>query len=583
MKKKITLALLIMAITGIELPAQFPVNISINSKGTLSATPSTKTNAVYRITVEGTYSMWPQYSDCHGVDGAYVYDVPQEEIDNFRWPPEKIFGIPFVELPHWVGDPQSYSFPPKELGFTPLFEMSFIKNTGLRIDGIPLPNTGFDKTSHKYTIEMPGTGKPFVFQILDSNFNISQQKTLPRYDDNCGFLLATVEEIITDTAYKMKICNEEMVNQGGKDYLVISLKLYDGRNADESRNLIEDIDSLAIKIGDKYYYSTTYKCTGGRKPINAFFMLDNSGSMLAGPRRTDTIQRIDAALEYIKTLVNSGTLIDVDSVSLSAFRDNPQTLSSWNTLAYTRTNLNAILYNIKAGWKTGLEAALGEAINSFPASGRKKAVFILSDYYDNIVANPSFSSAASFNGRAFLLNYGMGASRTDTTGIKNLTFLKSKFSNAGLYNYPDFNSISEDLSNFAGKSSNTDCCEYKIPLDPCMFGVDTTVLVEIVFSIGFSKYTFEHYLMLDCKTDTIDPSLIMRPSAIDGSQGIIEIEAPGGNNPTMAKISDINGRTVTESSGYTSFTLDISSLPKGLYFLITERNGKTTIQKIVIY
>ncbi len=60
MKKKITLALLIMAITGIELPAQFPVNISINSKGTLSATPSTKTNAVYRITVEGTYSMWPQ-------------------------------------------------------------------------------------------------------------------------------------------------------------------------------------------------------------------------------------------------------------------------------------------------------------------------------------------------------------------------------------------------------------------------------------------------------------------------------------------------------------------------------------------
>jgi hypothetical protein len=34
--------------------------------------------------------MWPQFVDCHGVDASYVYDVPPEEINSLKWPPDTI-------------------------------------------------------------------------------------------------------------------------------------------------------------------------------------------------------------------------------------------------------------------------------------------------------------------------------------------------------------------------------------------------------------------------------------------------------------------------------------------------------------
>lgn len=585
MKYTITLFLLLLAISAAELQAQFPVTISINSKGSFSPSPVTKTNAVYRITVEGTYSMWPQFNDCHGVDGAYVYEVPQEEIDNFRWPPPDIFGIPFVELPHWVGDPKTYSFPPKEMGLDPLFEMSFVKNTGLRIDGAPLPNTGIDTKNHKYTIELAGTGKPFVFQILDSNYNISQLKMLPRYDDNCGFLLATIEEINSDTAYKLEICHGEFAEEGDKTYLYLNLKLYKGSDPAGSRNLIDETDSLILKIGDKYIYKTTYKCTGERKPIDAMFLLDNSGSMLAGPGKTDTIQRIDAALNYIKTLVNSNTLIPSDSIAFMAFRETPQVLSGWNSLGYIQTNLPAILFNIRAGWKTGLAAALDDAISTFPNTARKKALFVLSDYYETSVENPDFSTAGQFDGRAFLLNYGMGGSKTDTSGTKNLKNLYSIFQNGIIYNYPEFSAIAADIADFAGKGNNTDCCEYKIPFDPCMFNKDTTVALEIIFTSGNSRYEFERDIFLNCKSDTTEPGLIKyaRSIAVNRNNGLLTIESSDEGSEILVKILDTNGREVMQVKFNGSYSLDINNLPCGLYFMQTIANGITRVQKFIIY
>ena len=104
--------------------------IEVTATGQEFQSTTTEVGKTYRITVEGTYSMWPQYQDCHGVDAVYIYDVPQEEIDAFRWPPEKIkigsFEVPFVELPHWVGDEKLWTFPPKEIA-TPLFKLSFRK------------------------------------------------------------------------------------------------------------------------------------------------------------------------------------------------------------------------------------------------------------------------------------------------------------------------------------------------------------------------------------------------------------------------------------------------------------------------
>jgi hypothetical protein len=585
MKKILTLCFSIILLTTGSLWAQFPVKLDVGSNGAISYSPATKLGAVYRITVSGTYSMWPQFADCHGVDGAYVYDVPQEEIDNFRWPPPDIFGIPFVELPHWVGDPTVYAFPPKELGGTPLFEMSFRKNTGFRINGEPLPNTGTNYINHTYTIEKTGTGKPIELQILDSNYNISQLKMIPRYEDNCGALSVTIQEISSDTAYKLEICSEKIIYEGDQAYLVISLKLYKGDDPDTSTNLIGETDTLTLRIGNKYEYKTTYKCTGGRSPIDVMFLLDNSGSMLAGPGKNDTIQRIDAAIAYIESLMNPGGLVAADSVSIAAFRDKYQLLVGWNPMAYVNANLPSILYNVKAGWKTGLAEALGKAIGSFPNTARKKALFVLSDYYDNTTDIIDISKVRDFDGMAFLLNFGMGGNKTDTSGAKNLSMLKSIFTNSSIYNYPDFISVVTDLANFAGSRSNTDCCEYKIPFDPCLFNKDTTIVMDIVFTAGNSVYSFSQTLFLDCKTDTTEPGLIrnLESVAVKRDNNFLRVETGDDNTETRVRIIDLNGRELIDKKITGTFNIALDSLQNGMYFIVSEKNGMTHIQKFIIY
>src|SRR5512146_1646775 len=83
-------ALLLLSASLATAFAQFPATLTLPSNGAVVSSPVTSPATRYRITVEGSYSMWPQFLDCHGVDGAYVYDVPQEEIDAYRWPPETI-------------------------------------------------------------------------------------------------------------------------------------------------------------------------------------------------------------------------------------------------------------------------------------------------------------------------------------------------------------------------------------------------------------------------------------------------------------------------------------------------------------
>ena len=99
-----------------SLNAQFPSTLQVDAKGTLFKSSKTLIGAKYKIRVEGTFSILPQFSDCKGFDATYVYEAPKEEIDNFRWPPEEIdfLGnkIEIFKLPKWVGDPTLYQFPP---------------------------------------------------------------------------------------------------------------------------------------------------------------------------------------------------------------------------------------------------------------------------------------------------------------------------------------------------------------------------------------------------------------------------------------------------------------------------------------
>lgn len=103
LKISIVASILFFGIEG-KLYGQFPFRTVLKANsGQVIVTPKTDSLKKYRITVQGTYSQWTGFKDCHGVDAVWVYDVPQEEIDNFRFPPKTVLGQPFVEIPHWVG------------------------------------------------------------------------------------------------------------------------------------------------------------------------------------------------------------------------------------------------------------------------------------------------------------------------------------------------------------------------------------------------------------------------------------------------------------------------------------------------
>lgn len=148
--------------------AQFPATLKLSARNAgVVNSPITRSDARYRLTVSGTYSQWPQFPDCHGVDAVWVYDVPQQEIDAYRWPPKTILGAPFVEIPNWVGDSTVYSFPPVGFGVNPILELSFRKYLGFRLNGEPLPAMTIDKTFHRYQVVMAGTGEPLRMEILN--------------------------------------------------------------------------------------------------------------------------------------------------------------------------------------------------------------------------------------------------------------------------------------------------------------------------------------------------------------------------------------------------------------------------------
>ena len=85
--------------------------VRANSFGNKILTDTLIKGKRYRIIVQGTYSMWNTI-DSSGIDGAYIYKAPKDELANLRWPPEKItFNSNTYDvcvLPKWVGDTTDY-------------------------------------------------------------------------------------------------------------------------------------------------------------------------------------------------------------------------------------------------------------------------------------------------------------------------------------------------------------------------------------------------------------------------------------------------------------------------------------------
>lgn len=603
--KKIYSFILLLIINSCLVSAQFPAKITLNSNGEIQKSAITQSGKKYRITIEGTYSMWPEFSDCHGVDAAYVYDVPQKEIDDLKWPPKEIkigpLKIPFVEIPHWVGDDKVWAFPPPQLG-TALFEISFRRHKGFRVDGEPLANSGLNLISHRYQVEKIGTGKEFEFQIIDSNYSIAENKIIPRYEDNCGSLKINIEciDCIDSSNEDLNICD---VNPICEDGIIKGIKLQasifkqDTSNPNGRKNIISEIplEQIGLVENGRFICSPDSIICGERLDAIALgLLIDRSGSMNGPISEYDDNLRLDASKNAINNFIDK--MLVKDSAFIMSFSNNISLDHDWTN---NKTNLKNTVSNLNASGTTAFYGAVLQALEKVSKSANpKRALIVLSDGANNV--EPAWDDwilriIEKKNIPVYIIALGLSNDEIDIEGREKMGIIAtaSRGKIYDVYSSTRLDSVYNELS----KSISTDeCCTIFFKIDPCE--EKTNRFVRLIYT---PRDTVILTKVINYLCDTCG-SIIS--GVIDNDYNRTEEEIgiipnPATNTLQIKTKAEINGyykiviynllgekieETIAEyiSSGIYDKRIDLASYANGGYSILVLRDNQVIKSKIFI-
>ena len=580
---------------GISL-AQFPVTLNLSAaSGSAVETPATRTDARYRITVQGTYSQWPQFADCHGVDAVWVYDVPQEEVDALRWPPTEILGRPFVAIPHWVGDSTTYAFPPAGVGIDPLLEISFRKYLGFRINGEPMAVSPLDKSLHRYQQERAGTGSAFTFQILDSTYNVALGRVIPRYEDNCGELVVTVEEILDKD---INICDVKPVvvnNQTVGIRLDAAVFMSDTDAVDGRRNILVAKEQLGVVDNGQFVCPDSLVCDSGRTtPLSIGLVLDVSGSMQE-PVDYDGVQvtRLDAVKRTLHNFMR--TLKTGDSLYLITFSTVVVLSQDWtaDTAAVGRVidALQPLEYTaLHAAMITGLQKMANH-------TGSGRTLIVLTDGLNNLAPleeEPVVAAIRSSNVPLYLIAFGFAQSAEELYGLGVMKRFVAAAPRGKLYEVHTGNELDNVYTEMASALETEDCCRLYFPLKPCDRGQRSRT-ISLVYLDGGVIIKKEIVLDCDFKTTAIGPTTTgdieaaltsARPTP-SNDIALVQVRLTRPSNVTVAVVNQL-GDIIEERDlgimdiGRHDVRFDTSTWQAGMYICRSWNGMSFTSTKILI-
>jgi hypothetical protein len=568
-----------LCLLSISAQAQFPVTLTLPSGSPAAVvSPPTRPDARYRVTVSGTYSQWPQFKDCHGVDAVWVYDVPQEEIDAFRWPPQKVLGTTFVEIPHWVGDSTIYAFPPRNLGLTPLFEISFRKYLGFRVNGEPLPPMPIDRTFHRYQHTMAGTGQPLRFQIVDSTYDINLRTVIPRHEDNCGELTVVVEEIL-DT--DVNICDIAPIKEGTNvvglrvDASIVTL---DSTSLTGSRNALVSKEQLGIVVDGKFICPDSLICDTSRtENISVCLVVDVSGSMIEDiPYRGTVVRRLDAVKQSIREFTRR--LKPGDSLCLIQFDNVVQLTQNWtaDTLA-----IGAAIDRLTLGAGTSYYDALVSACTKLATHARKnRAIVALTDGLDNnsrATSGDVIAAIRQSNVPVFLIALGFTGYIQEQMAIDTMSLFVAAAPAGRVSQVDDGGKLESIYTDIAENFAREDCCRLYFRIPPCDKGQSKRI-ISLVF-IDRDRVISKR-LLVDC--DIKVTSVQIDDTERDNPEGLDAVPTPSNDVAHLDMIFHTPGSVVTElyaldgaqqqriDHGFTDIgrrrlTLATVDLPPGVY------------------
>jgi hypothetical protein len=381
------LLLLIMILGGFEMQAQFSETLKVKANtGTPVFSTLLKSGVKYRITVSGSYSIWPEYLG-NGIDAAYIYDVPKSRIDNKLWPAEAYVDINSgdtitgIRLPAWVGSQRTFPGNPLERSLFPFYEFNLGKWTGFRVNGQPLLDIGHDSVNHQYQFVSVGTGNPLSFSIIDSVIQPPMEDVIASYSDNSGELTVSIEEMLP---FNVNICSTNPILDNDKKMkgikVDVSVLVPDPNTLKGQKNILFDKNQVAIYENGKFICPDTIYCNKTVEAISVAMVFDRTSSMFGEVSKKDSTLRKDAAVKSAKSFIN--TLGSSDQVLLLSFSNESDiTLDqNWTT---NKTVLQSVIDGYPARLQfsqTALHKALISAISRTQLIGNRiRAVVALTD------------------------------------------------------------------------------------------------------------------------------------------------------------------------------------------------------------
>lgn len=447
---------LVLSIISVNIANAFPDTVNLDSKsGQIIYSDTTKLGKTYFITVSGTYSMWPTYTN-YGVDGAYLYDVPQEEIDALRWPPQKIniLGLEhtFYQLPMWLGEDNS--FPPADIDIPGLnVRIASREYLGLRVNGKWLENTGFNEATHTYKFQIKGNGLPISLQILDSSYSISQQRVVPKYEDNSGMLNVIIEEEADITICDLKVLCDKENGTYGIQLSASIFEYYDemGKPVNKLKDLPRE--KLGIALGGNFICPDSINCQYDKNQgISWCFVFDKSGSMNDIFDVSNNKTKLDILKEATNNFINR--FQQNDEAMLITYNHSVSIEQDWTD---DKVLLQSKINNITAvGATSTYDGGYLGVDKTYQRNNPNKVLILLSDGEDNQSSKTQMdviNYAILKQVPIYTIGVSLDPKTTDT--LKRI----ARLTGGKYYQAEDPDALQEVLDSIENEVSFDDCCQ----------------------------------------------------------------------------------------------------------------------------
>lgn len=575
--------------------------------------------------------MW-NVNDSSGIDGAYIYKAPQNELDKLRWPPEKItFNSNTYDvcvLPKWVGDTTNYLQKQFEFLQPLICSYNFNKWTGFRIDENPLPNSGYNP-SHSYTLDIEGAGKPLALEIIDSLIDYLNEDKGPRayYSNNSGEIKVTIEELSNTT---IDVCGNPITLLDSNKKIIgfkfgAALLEINQNNGTIKKNLLKDFDAtksdehkgpLGINVNGRFYCPYSIDCTAPGKNFGVGLIIDRSGSMGAILDSTKglTKNRIESAQIACNSFI--GKMTKGDTAFLMTFSDDVTIDRNWTgDTTQLKNAVNAIYNNTKVlkGQTAYCEAVIKAIEKMKEINKQNKAIIVLTDGYNNLYKDGSdykklhdIISSPTY-GRLKIYTIGLGLSNKKVITDPSLTDLErleirqkdslkmvSLISFGKYYDANNAKAIDSIYNEIKIEISDDECCTIKVDFqqDASKTTEDTITIFYPMGDSILTKVIIVKRLEIDKKDkekgliNSTSPIIIQKPIFVSGYD-IASISYELKNSAFIKLyVLDASGKQVMNTQefnqipGIYSSIIELKGLKPGVYDIAIEANGNIFRKKI---